>query len=105
MDKPLIKVGIIRSSFGEPGWGDDMIEGNHADGVTQWLRSHVPALESPVKFTLITGGHSNLTYRCEDSAGNAYVLRRPPLGHVLESAHDMGREHKIIAALAKTPCP
>jgi aminoglycoside phosphotransferase (APT) family kinase protein len=33
------------------------------------------------------------------------VLRRPPLGHVLESAHDMGREHKIIAALATTPVP
>jgi len=82
-----------------------MLEGINADGVTQWLRSHVPVLESPVKFTLITGGHSNLTYRCEDSAGNAYVLRRPPLGHVLESAHDMGREHKIIAALATTPVP
>ena len=82
-----------------------MLEGINADGVTQWLRSHVPVLESPVKFTLITGGHSNLTYRCEDSAGNAYVLRRPPLGHVLESAHDMGREHKIIAALAKTAVP
>ncbi len=82
-----------------------MVEGINADGVTQWLRAHVPALESPVKFTLITGGHSNLTYRCEDAASHAYVLRRPPLGHVLESAHDMGREHRIIAALAKTEVP
>jgi aminoglycoside phosphotransferase (APT) family kinase protein len=82
-----------------------MVEGIRADGVTQWLRSHVPALRTPVQFTLITGGHSNLTYRCEDAAGDAYVLRRPPLGHVLESAHDMGREHKIIAALANTPVP
>ena len=59
----------------------------------------------PVNFSLITGGHSNLTYRCEDSAGNACVLRRPPLGHVLESAHDMGREHKIIDALKDSEVP
>jgi len=82
-----------------------MVEGINDAGVTRWLAEHVPALKSPVKYSLITGGHSNLTYRCEDSAGNAYVLRRPPLGHVLESAHDMGREHKIIAALAKTSVP
>lgn len=56
-------------------------------------------------YSLIAGGHSNLTFRCEDSTGAAYVLRRPPLGHVLESAHDMGREHKIIAALADTEVP
>jgi len=40
-----------------------------------------------------------------DAAGNAYVLRRPPLGHVLATAHDMGREHKIIAAVGKTDVP
>ena len=59
----------------------------------------------PVEYTLIAGGHSNLTYRCEDRNGRAVVLRRPPLGHVLESAHDMGREHRIIAALASTSVP
>src|SRR5512135_324044 len=99
------KAGIIRSSLEKPGWGGEMVEGINDAGVTRWLADHVPALKSPVKYSLITGGHSNLTYRCEDSAGNAYVLRRPPLGHVLESAHDMGREHKIIAALAKTSVP
>jgi aminoglycoside phosphotransferase (APT) family kinase protein len=82
-----------------------MVEGIHDDGVTGWLSAHVPALTPPVRYSLIAGGHSNLTYRCDDAAGNAYVLRRPPLGHVLESAHDMGREHKIIAALAKTAVP
>ena len=58
-------------------------------------------------FSLIAGGHSNLTFKCEDEVGNCYVLRRPPLGHVLESAHDMGREHKIIYALrdANVPVP
>jgi aminoglycoside phosphotransferase (APT) family kinase protein len=105
MDKPLTKSRYYTQLVWETGVGDNMVEGINADGVTQWLRTHVPALESPVKFTLITGGHSNLTYRCEDAASHAYVLRRPPLGHVLESAHDMGREHRIIAALAKTEVP
>ena len=82
-----------------------MVEGIDESNVTPWLAAHVPALETPVAYSLIAGGHSNLTYRCDDAAGNAYVLRRPPLGHVLESAHDMGREHKIIAALAKTSVP
>jgi aminoglycoside phosphotransferase (APT) family kinase protein len=82
-----------------------MVEGIHDDNVTRWLAEHVPALTPPVTYSLIAGGHSNLTYRCADAAGNAYVLRRPPLGHVLESAHDMGREHKIIAALANTHVP
>jgi len=56
-------------------------------------------------FSLIAGGHSNLTYRCVDASGAAYVLRRPPLGHVLESAHDMGREHKIVSALQGSRVP
>lgn len=82
-----------------------MTEGINDERVTAWLAEHVPALTPPVTYSLIAGGHSNLTYRCEDSEGRAYVLRRPPLGHVLESAHDMGREHKIISALAETPVP
>ena len=56
-------------------------------------------------FSLIAGGHSNLTYRFEDAAGRACVLRRPPLGHVLESAHDMGREHRIVSALQGSEVP
>lgn len=81
------------------------IEGIDNQPVTQWLQEHVPALEEPLSWSLIVGGHSNLTYRCEDAAGNAYVLRRPPLGHVLESAHDMGREHRIIHALKDSAVP
>ena len=48
---------------------------------------------------------SNLTYRVTDGTGERCVLRRPPLGHVLPSAHDMGREHRIINALGATPVP
>ncbi len=55
--------------------------------------------------TLIAGGHSNLTFGVTDADGAQYVLRRPPLGHVLATAHDMGREHRIISALQGTGVP
>ncbi|MGD9602220.1 MAG: phosphotransferase family protein [Gammaproteobacteria bacterium] len=82
-----------------------MLEGIDEPKVTAWLAAHVPALASPVRYSLIAGGHSNLTYACEDAAGHRYVLRRPPLGHVLESAHDMGREYRVISALADSGVP
>ena len=53
---------------------------------------------------LIAGGKSNLTYRVDSAAGSA-VLRRPPLGHVLPTAHDMVREHTVMSALADTEVP
>jgi aminoglycoside phosphotransferase (APT) family kinase protein len=53
---------------------------------------------------LIAGGKSNLTYRVDSPAGSA-VLRRPPLGHVLPTAHDMVREHTVMSALADTDVP
>jgi aminoglycoside phosphotransferase (APT) family kinase protein len=54
--------------------------------------------------TLIAGGKSNLTFGVDSSAGSV-VLRRPPLGHVLPTAHDMVREHTVMSALAGTPVP
>ena len=54
--------------------------------------------------TLIAGGKSNLTFRVASEAG-AVVLRRPPLGHVLPTAHDMVREHTVLSALAGTDVP
>src|SRR6185436_18212378 len=53
---------------------------------------------------LISGGKSNLTYRVACDAGEV-VLRRPPLGHVLPTAHDMVREHRVLAALDGTAVP
>jgi aminoglycoside phosphotransferase (APT) family kinase protein len=53
---------------------------------------------------LISGGKSNLTYRVACDAGEV-VLRRPPLGHILPTAHDMGREHRVLAALDRTAVP
>jgi aminoglycoside phosphotransferase (APT) family kinase protein len=80
-------------------------KGIAAEPVTDWLVANIPDVSPPFEFALITGGHSNLTYRVTDGAGRKLVLRRPPLGAVLATAHDMGREHKIIAALAGTGVP
>lgn len=54
--------------------------------------------------SLISGGKSNLTYQVTSPAGTV-VLRRPPLAAVLPTAHDMGREYRVQAALADTPVP
>ncbi|VXC19694.1 phosphotransferase family protein [Aeromicrobium sp. 9AM] len=70
-----------------------------------WLERERPELVTgPLTASLITGGKSNLTYTL--SAGSRdYVVRRPPLGHVLATAHDMGREYRVMAALAPTNVP
>jgi aminoglycoside phosphotransferase (APT) family kinase protein len=80
-------------------------KGIDAPAVTAWFEANVPGATGPLTFELIAGGHSNLTYRVDDAAGHRYVLRRPPLGHVLATAHDMRREHTIISALGPTDVP
>jgi len=54
--------------------------------------------------SIIDGGRSNLTYRITDG-NRAWVLRRPPLGHVLPTAHDMAREYRVMSALARAGVP
>ncbi len=81
------------------------VTGITVDRVTAWLVDHAPHAEPPFDFDLIAGGHSNLTYRVTDRAGNAWALRRPPLHQVLATAHDMEREHRILAALQGTDVP
>lgn len=81
------------------------MEGINQARVTEWLVERIDGLQPPLEFSLIAGGHSNLTYGFRDRTGATWVLRRPPLGHVLESAHDMGREHKIIFGLRDTAVP
>jgi aminoglycoside phosphotransferase (APT) family kinase protein len=83
----------------------DVPEGIDRAGVEGWFAAHVPEAEPPLSFNRISGGRSNLTFGVSDSAGRAWALRRPPLGKRLGSAHDMGREHRVIAALQATPVP
>ncbi|WP_340381877.1 phosphotransferase family protein [Streptomyces sp. SS7] len=58
----------------------------------------------PLTGRLIEGGRSNLTYEVGDGT-DRWVVRRPPLGHVLATAHDMRREHRVISALHPTSVP
>ena len=72
----------------------------------QWLAGHVDGCTPPFGFDLIAAGGSNLTYRVTDAGGHTWALRRPPVTAVLATAHDMGREWRIIEALgAHTDVP
>lgn len=81
------------------------IEGIAVGPVSDWFDANIEGAAGPYSFDLIAGGRSNLTFKVTDRAGLAYVLRRPPTSHVLPSAHDMGREHRIIKALGPTRVP
>ncbi|MBS3939726.1 MAG: phosphotransferase family protein [Actinobacteria bacterium] len=80
------------------------VEGIEGERVTAWLQKR-DDVAAPLDFEVIQGGRSNLTYTVTDAAGARLILRRPPLHGVLQSAHDMGREHRIITALAETAVP
>ena len=81
------------------------VEGIDRGPVSDWLAANVAGSVPPYDFALIAGGRSNLTYRVTDGAGHAYALRRPPVSHVLATAHDMAREHTVISALQSTDVP
>ena len=82
-----------------------MTQGIDEAAVTAWLASHVAGIEPPLRFALISGGRSNLTFSVTDATGRTVVLRRPPTSHVLSTAHDMSREFRMISALAGTGVP
>lgn len=81
------------------------VVGLDPDAVARWLTSLGIEFDAPLQFQRIGLGQSNLTYRVQDIAGRAWVLRRPPLGHLLASAHDVLREARIISALWETDVP
>ena len=73
--------------------------------LTTWLDAERPGLRTgELSGSVIAGGKSNLTYRISDDA-TTWALRRPPLAHVLPTAHDMVREYRVISALADTAVP
>jgi len=74
------------------------------DAVSAFFAEKVPGGRAPLTFSLISGGRSNLTYKVESENGT-WVLRRPPLGHVLPTAHDMAREFKVLSGVAKVGYP
>jgi aminoglycoside phosphotransferase (APT) family kinase protein len=80
-------------------------EGIDRDGVEAWFSENVADVTLPLGFERISGGRSNLTFAVADAAGKRWALRRPPLGKGLTSAHDVGREHRVMSALAPTAVP
>jgi len=92
-----------------------MVDGLDLEALTRYLAPFTdgqggtkPARDAspgqPLRAELIQGGKSNLTYRLSDGSHD-WVLRRPPLGHVLATAHDMAREYRVMSALAPTTVP
>jgi aminoglycoside phosphotransferase (APT) family kinase protein len=79
-------------------------EGIDVGRVTDWIAQRTE-ITPPLSFSMIEGGRSNLTYAVADAQQRKLILRRPPLHSVLESAHDMGREYRIIAALEDSRVP
>ncbi len=101
--------------------------GIDVEPVSRWLEDNIDGASGPFTFELIIGGHSNLTYRVtgseperrdpeshdpeshnpefQDPEIQDMVLRRPPLGAVLATAHDMGREHRIISGVGRSEVP
>jgi len=80
-------------------------DGINETNVTGWMVAQLPEIATPLTFTLIAGGRSNLTFRVEDAGGRAWALRRPPLHHVLPTAHDMSREYRLIHSLGPAGIP
>ncbi|TNY36906.1 phosphotransferase family protein [Thermomonospora catenispora] len=68
--------------------------------LSAWLRRTLPDAGPIESVRLIAGGRSNLTYGIALAGGRRIVLRRPPLGHVLPTAHDMAREYRVLRALS-----
>ncbi|MDA8063447.1 MAG: phosphotransferase family protein [Actinomycetota bacterium] len=87
------------------GGGDPSPAGIDRARVSAWLTEHLRGVEPPYDFELIAGGRSNLTYAVTDRSGRRLVLRRPPTGLLLPTAHDMGREHRILSALLPAGIP
>ena len=81
------------------------VRGINQEAVSEWLDHNIAGVSGPYSFSFITGGHSNLTYLVTTGDGTRLVLRRPPLGMVIATAHDMGREFRIISAINRTSVP
>ncbi|WP_270888866.1 phosphotransferase family protein [Pedococcus sp. 5OH_020] len=80
------------------------VPGLPRDSFTAWAAQHLPGLGPGWRAEVISGGLSNITYRVT-GADATVVVRRPPLGRLLPSAHDVTREAHVLSALRHTPVP
>jgi aminoglycoside phosphotransferase (APT) family kinase protein len=81
--------------------------GLDVSAVTAWIDAANLGLSAPLEFSPVGRGRSNLTYLVRDPQGRTAVLRRPPLGELLASAHDIEREMAFLRLLtgADRPVP
>ena len=85
--------------------GDTDVPGLDLDRFRDFFERACPGVvDGPLRARLIAGGKSNLTYEVDDGQ-NSWIVRRPPLGHLLATAHDMSREHRVMTALYPTDVP
>ena len=84
----------------------DAVPGVDLERLDPWLAAHVePHPEGELSARLLAGGRSNISCAVSDSVGRTWVVRRPPLGHVMPSAHDMGREFRVLSGLNRVGVP
>ncbi|NMF88588.1 phosphotransferase family protein [Aromatoleum petrolei] len=85
---------------------DTSLRGIDAAALDGWFQDNIADVHAPLRFELIAGGHSNLTYRVDEAGGRKFALRRPPLGFKpRHGAHDVVREYRILAALKDSAVP
>ncbi len=73
----------------------------------QWMQANIVGVDAgaSLQATLLAGGRSNISYKITDTSGTNWVLRRPPLGHIMPSAHDMSREFRVLSGLNSVSFP
>ncbi|HKE49899.1 MAG TPA: phosphotransferase family protein [Actinomycetes bacterium] len=97
----------MSGTAGRAGTGDPASPpGLDLERLRTYLTAALPGrVHGDLRGELIGAGRSNLTYEVTDEQGDRWVVRRPPLGHVLATAHDMGRESRVLRALLNTAVP
>jgi aminoglycoside phosphotransferase (APT) family kinase protein len=81
------------------------VDGLDEARVSAWLGEHVGDVDLPLTWELAAGGRSNLTFVATDRSRRRIVVRRPPTGQVLATAHDVVREARVLRALAGSGVP
>lgn len=83
---------------------ESTLDGLDLPALEGFFAEHVPGFAGKLDAELLQGGRSNLTFVLTDG-DQRWVLRRPPLGELTPSAHDMGREYQVVAALGGSGVP
>ena len=101
---------MTETGAGQPGGPAGAADSQDVPGLdlaafgTYFTAAYPGIISGPLRASVLAGGKSNITYEVTDGH-RRWVVRRPPLGHVLATAHDMAREYRVISALAGTRVP